>query len=468
MTRDDRMSLGTFVYTFGYNPAGWLHPGAGSARATDFEHLLRIARLSEEAAFDFMFMADSPAAAIGDPDALSRQPNKMDRFEPLSLISALATHTERLGFVATASTSYYEPYNLARIFSSIDHLSGGRAGWNVVTSDHNETGYNYGREGLDPHEVRYARGAEFVDVVFGLWDSWEPDAVLADRETGRYHDPSRLHTLDHHGEHFSVRGPLNISATPQGRPVIAQAGGSEAGIELAARTAEVVFSLASNLERSQAFYARLKSRMAAFGREESELKVMPGVILTVGETKAEAQAKVDFLLDNLHPDVGRTMVGEFLEADLSGVALDERVPESVIPEQPRGSKALFEELADFVRQGKTLGELIRLYGEKHTGNGLTGTPETVADFMQEWFEARAADGFIVMTPTLPAGLEDVTRLLVPELRRRGLFRDAYTGSTLREHLGLATPVNRYAAARAESGGSASPTPSPVPTESRAS
>lgn len=448
MTRDDQMKLGTFVYTFGYNPAGWLHPDSGTSTATDFAHLRNIARISEDAAFDFLFLADSPAAAIGDAEALSRQPNKMDRFEPLSLLSALAVSTERLGLVATASTSYYEPYNIARIFSSIDHLSAGRAAWNVVTSDHNETGYNYGREGLDPHEERYARGKEFVDVAFGLWDTWEPDAVLADRGEGKYHDESKVHTLDHDGAYFKVRGPLNISSSPQGRPVIAQAGGSEAGMELAAETADVVFSLASNLERSKSFYADLKSRMQRFGRSEDDLKVMPGVVLTVGETQQQAQAKVDFLLDNLHPDVGRTMLGEFLEADLHGLPLDEQIPAHAIPENPRGSKAMFEEVLSFVRQGKTLGELIRLYGEKHTGNGLTGTPEMIADFMEEWFTERAADGFIVMAPALPSGLEDFTRLVVPELRRRGLFREQYEGTTLREHLGIPTPVNRHAAARA--------------------
>lgn len=441
--RDGAMKLGTFVYTFGYNPAGWLHPGSGDRRATDFAQLLQVARISEDAAFDFLFMADSPAAAVGDPAALSRQPTKMDRLEPLSAISALAVQTERLGLVATASTSYYEPYNLARIFSSVDHLSGGRACWNVVTSDHDETGYNFGRNGLDPHAERYARGREFVDVVFGLWDGWEPGAVIADRDSGRYHDETKVHPLDHVGENFRVRGPLNISATPQGRPVIAQAGGSEPGMELAAETAEIVFRLASNLQRSKAFYADLKGRMARFGRHPDDLKIMPGVVVTVGETQAQAQAKVDYLLDRLHPDVGRTMLGEFLEADLRDVPLDEQIPGHLIPETPRGSQAMFAEVLEFVSQGKTLGELIRLYGEKHTGNGVTGTPEHVADFFEEWYEEEAADGFIVMAPTLPSGLEDFTSLVVPELRRRGLFREKYEGTTLREHLGVATPVNRY-------------------------
>jgi FMN-dependent oxidoreductase (nitrilotriacetate monooxygenase family) len=253
MARQDKLKLGTFVYTFGFHPASWLHPASSVHGATDFSHLLNVAKVSEAAKLDFIFMADSPAAGVGDADALARQPTKMNRFEPLSLLSALSVSTENLGLVATVSTSYYEPFNVARIFASIDHLSGGRVCWNVVTSDHNETGYNFNREGLDPHALRYERGAEFVDVVFGLWDSFEADALLLDRESGVYYDKTKHHTLNHKGKYFQVRGPLNIARSPQGRPIIAQAGGSEAGIELAARTAEVVFSLASNIDRNRAF-----------------------------------------------------------------------------------------------------------------------------------------------------------------------------------------------------------------------
>ncbi|TQX84198.1 MULTISPECIES: LLM class flavin-dependent oxidoreductase [unclassified Rhizobium] len=447
MARHDKLKLGTFVYTFGFHPAAWLHPDSDVNGANEFSHFLNIARLSEEAKFDFMFLADSAASAVGDADALARQPTKMNRFEPTSLLSALAVTTTHLGLVGTVSTSYYEPYNVARIFASIDQLSKGRACWNVVTSDHNETGYNFNREGLDPHAVRYERGTEFVDVVFGLWDSFERDALLRDRESGIYYDKDKLHTLDHKGKHFQVRGPLNIAGSPQGRPVIAQAGGSEAGMDLAARTAEVVFGLASNIDRSRAFYKNVKGRMAAYGRSEDDLKIMPGVVLNVGATMAEAQAKVDFMIDKLHPDVGRLMLSEFLEADLTGVPLDQPFPMDLLPTTPRGSKALFDELVDFVNKGHTVGELVRHYAEKHTGNGITGTPTQIADFMEEWFETRAADGFILMFPTLPSSLTDFTELVLPELRRRGLFREEYEGPTLRENLGLSMPVNRYTAAR---------------------
>jgi FMN-dependent oxidoreductase (nitrilotriacetate monooxygenase family) len=444
MQRKDQMKLGTFIYTYGYNPASWRHPGSPVNASNNFAHMLNVAQLSEQGKFDFVFLADSPAAGVGAPAALSRLPNKMNRFEPLSLLSALAVSTDRIGLAATVSTSYYEPYNVARIFASIEHLSGGRACWNVVTSDHQETGYNYNREGLAPHAERYERAREFVEVAFGLWDGWERDALLLDREAGLYFDENKVHTLNHKGKHFQVRGPLNIARSPQGRPVIAQAGGSPAGIELAAETAEVVFSLASNFDKNKAFYDTLKGRMPAYGRTPDQLKIMPGLMVHVGRTAAEAQDKVDFLAKKLHPAVGLQMLSEFLEADLADVELDAPFPEDRLPETPKGSKALFESLTAFVRQGHTVRELIRLYAEKQTGNGIKGTPSQIADFMQEWFEGGAADGFILLLPTLPASLQDFVELVVPELQRRGLFRTDYAGATLRSHLGLAEPVNRYA------------------------
>ncbi|NDV49205.1 MULTISPECIES: LLM class flavin-dependent oxidoreductase [unclassified Salipiger] len=448
MSRPDQLKLGTFVYTFGFHPAAWLHPGSDVHGANDLTHLKKVAQISEAAKLDFMFFADSPAAAIGDPAALARQPTKMNRFEPITAITALSQHTEKLGFVATASTSYYEPYNIARLFASADHMSGGRMCWNVVTSDHDETGYNYNREGLPPHAERYERCEEFVDVVFGLWDSYEPDALLLDRDSGIYHDQHKLHELNHNGKHFQVRGPLNIARTPQGRPVIAQAGGSEPGMELAARTAEMVFSLASNIEKNRAFYANVKGRMAKYGRHEDDLKIMPGIVINVGETEAEAEAKAQQLVDLMHPDVGLLMLQEFLEADLRGVDLDRPFPMERMPQKAKGSKALFDELKEFVTQGHTMRELITHYARRHTGNGLTGTPVQIADFMQEWFETRAADGFILMFPTLPSSLEDFTRLVVPELRRRGLFREEYEAGTLRGNLGISEPGNRYTLSRA--------------------
>ncbi|GGG69999.1 monooxygenase [Salipiger pallidus] len=447
MARDDKLKLGTFVYTFGFHPAAWLHPESDVNGANDIAHLANVAKISEAAKLDFMFFADSPAAAIGHPDALARQPTKMNRFEPITAITALSMVTEKLGFVATASTSYYEPYNIARLYASADHISGGRMCWNVVTSDHDETGYNYNREGLDPHADRYARGEEFLDVVFGLWDSFEDDALLLDRENGVYHDKDKLHQLDHKGEHFQVRGPLNIARTPQGRPVIAQAGGSERGRELAARTAEIAFSLASNIDKNAAFYADVKGRMAKYGRNPDDLKIMPGIVVNVGRTREEAEARAQEMVDHMHPEVGLLMLQEFLETDLHGADLDAPFPMDRMPAKAKGSEAMFAEVKEFVEQGHTLRDLITHYARKHTGNGLTGSYMEVADYMQEWFEARAADGFILMFPTLPASLRDFAELVVPELQRRGIFREEYEGSTLRENLGLSWPENRYTLAR---------------------
>ena len=447
MARTDKLKLGTFVYTFGFHPAAWLHPGSDVTGANNIEHLAKVAKISEEAALDCMFFADSPASAIGHPEALARQPTKMNRFEPITAITALSMTTSHLGFVATASTSYYEPYNIARLFASADHISGGRMCWNVVTSDHDETGYNYNREGLDPHADRYDRGEEFLDVVLGLWDSFEDDALLLDRAAGLYHDKDKLHQLDHKGAHFQVRGPLNIARTPQGRPVIAQAGGSERGRELAARTAEIAFSLGSNIEKNKAFYADVKGRMAKYGRDPSDLKIMPGIVINVGETRAEAEARAQELVDVMHPEVGLLMLQEFLETDLHGADLDAPFPMDRMPAKAKGSVAMFAGVKEFVEQGHSLRELITHYARAHTGNGLTGSYIEVADFMQQWFEEEAADGFILMCPTLPSSLEDFTRLVVPELRRRGLFREGYEGRTLRENLGLSFPANRYTAAR---------------------
>ncbi len=454
MARTDKMKLATFIYSYGNNPAAWRHPGSPVDAGNNFAHMLNVAKLSERGKFDFMFLADSPAAAVGSWEALKRLPHKMNRFEPLTLLSALAVTTERIGLAATLSTSYYEPYNVARLFASLDHLSKGRACWNVVTSDHDETGYNFNREGLDPHAVRYERAREFLDVCCGLWDGWEKDALLNDRAGGVYLDDSRVHVLNHRGKHFKVRGPLNLARSPQARPVIAQAGGSPAGIELAAQSAEVVFTRSAGLERNRDFYATLKGRMARYGRRPDQLSIMPGLPVHVGETRAEVAAKVRFLHDNLHPAVGLQMLSEFLEVDLSDVPLDRPFPRDRLPETPKGSKALFELVREFVLGGHTVGELIRLYAEKQTGGGVHGTPTEVADYMEEWFVGGAADGFILQMPTLPSALEDFVRLVVPELQRRGLFRTDYAGMTLRDHLGLDEPANRFTAARAQAAASA--------------
>ncbi|MCB8878664.1 LLM class flavin-dependent oxidoreductase [Acidisoma cellulosilytica] len=447
MARSDKLALGTFIFSYGSHPAGWLHPGSQVDANNSFAHMLNVAKLSEQGRFDFMFLADSPAASVGNPAALKRMPHKMNRFEPLTLLSALAVATDRIGLAATLSTSYYEPYNVARLFGSLDHLSGGRACWNVVTSDHDETGYNYNREGLPPHAERYERAREFLDVCCGLWDGWEKDALLMDREAGVYYDEDLVHTLNHKGKHFQVRGPLNIARSPQGRPVIAQAGGSPAGIELAAQSAEIIFARAAGFDGTKQFYDKVKGRMAAYGRPRDQLKIMPGFTATVGETEAEAQAKVQFLAEKMHPIVGLHLLGEFMEADLTDLALDKPFPLERLPDAPKGSKALFDDVREFVSSNRPVGELIKIYAARVASSGIVGTPTQIADVMEEWFVGEACDGFILQMPALPADLEDFVKLVVPELQRRGLLRRDYEGKTLRDHLGLADPVNRYESLR---------------------
>ena len=398
------MHLGWFT---NYLTPDWNGPWSGRSSETwlsgDFH--VNVAKRLEEACFDYLLLEDSSFVSntyAGNFELELKQMSRAPKNDPMPLAAAIARETRHLGVVVTANTSFYPPFLLARLIRTLDHLTKGRIGWNVVTGAPDQALANYGlapgtsevdgvrrdsgRGGdhLSDHDRRYDRADEFVRLVIALWESWDEDAIIADRANDRYIESSRVHTVDFEGEWFRSRGPLNNPPSPQYRPVIAQAGGSERGRELAARTAEIVFRLASNIDRNRAFYKNVKDRMPAFGRDPNDLKIMPGVVLNVGETEAEAQAKVDYMLDKLHPEVGLLMLQEFLEADLSGIEFDKPFPMDRLPETPRGSKALFDELTDFVRSGKTVGELVRHYAEKHTGNGITGTPKQIADFMEEW------------------------------------------------------------------------------------
>lgn len=444
MKRNDKIKLGAFVYAWGYHPAAWLHPDSDVNAGNDIKQLIKYAEIAEDGKLDFMFFADNPSAMSGRPEALARQPSRMNRWEPITTITALSQHTRHLGFISTASTSFFEPYNVARMFASVDHISHGRAGWNVVTSDGDESGYNFGQDGLAPHAERYARCEEFIDVVTGLWDTWEDDALILDRTTGIYHDKDKVHSLGHVGEHFKVRGPLNVARPPQGHPVISQAGGSEEGKELAARTADVAFSLSGDITRMKTFYDDVKARLARYGRTPDSLKVLAGITVYVGKTHEEAEAKAQQMVDLVHPDVGLLMMSKFLEVDLTDVDLDAPFPMDRLPKTPKGSRALFDDVVQVVQSGGTLRELLELYAREFTGGSITGTPEDVADHIEAWFEAEAVDGFMLMSPTLPASLKDFTELVVPELQKRGLFRTEYEGETLRENLGLDRPRNRFA------------------------
>ncbi|MFB9981307.1 LLM class flavin-dependent oxidoreductase [Mesorhizobium kowhaii] len=440
MSAKRQINLGVFVYPYGHSRGGWLLPTVPKNAATDVEYHRELARTAERGTLDFMFYADGPV--FQDIGGNGRAPHGVNKLEPVTLITALSCATSKLGFIATVSTSYSEPFNVARQFAAADHISKGRIGWNVVTTDSQHAAANFGGETIAP-EDRYARAREFVDVAFGLWDSFEPGAVTADRESAVYLDVSKVHPLNFQGKHLSVRGPLDVERSPQGRPVIAQAGGSEDGLELAAMSADVVFSVANNPEKARETRLSIRERAAKYNRSPDEIKFLPGLSIIAGATDAEAQAKLDLLVNTMPPAMGMASLSMFLGVDLSSVALDEPFPVEILPEKPKASSALFEAYVAFVKQGKTLRQLIRLFAEKQLGNGVTGSAQRVADTLEEWLAAEAADGFILMFPMLPTGLEDFVTFVVPELRRRGIFREDYESDHLRGNLGLRYPENRH-------------------------
>jgi FMN-dependent oxidoreductase (nitrilotriacetate monooxygenase family) len=440
-----QMKLGAFFHPTGHHVASWLHPDAQADAGTNFRHYLELAQMSEAAKFDLMFLADALAVRDGNLEALSRWPQYMAYFEPITLLSAIASQTSRIGLVATATTSYNEPYNVARKFGSLDHISGGRAGWNVVTSANLSEAFNFGREAHYEHGERYDRALEFTEVVFGLWDSWEDDAFLRDRATSRYFDPTKLHTLNHKGEHFSVRGPLNVARPPQGRPVIFQAGSSDVGRELAARTAEAVFTPQHSLDGAQEFYRDLKGRMAKYGRSPGHLKVMPGLNPIVGRTEQEAHEKHRYLQSLIHPDVGLELLSNALaDFDLRPYDLDGPLPEAAFSVVPKGSTTSFRNVLRWAREEHlTIRQLYQRFAGARGQRTVIGSPTQIVDQMEEWFVKRGVDGFLIQPSHLPGGLRDFISLVIPELQERGLFRTEYEGPTLRDQLGLPRPPSRY-------------------------
>jgi FMN-dependent oxidoreductase (nitrilotriacetate monooxygenase family) len=439
MSRDRQLHLGAFMRPVGIHTAWWRYPGGYPDANFSFEHLAHFARRLEAAKFDAFFMADH-LAVMNMPVAALRRSATVTSFDPLTLLPALAVLTERIGLIATASTTYNEPYHVARKFASLDHISKGRAGWNLVTSGNPDEALNFGRNAHLDHATRYARAREFFDVVTGLWDSFADDAFTMDPASGLFFDPARMHVLDHRGDFLKVKGPLNIARPVQGWPVIVQAGASEAGRQIAAETAEMVFGSGSTLEAAQAFYADVKGRMPAAGRDPEQLKILPGCFVVLGETDDEAQAKKRRLDELVHPDSGLANLSVRLGVDATGFDLDAPLPE--IPET-NASRSGQAQIVDYARRtGATVRELARKVGG-YGGLQMVGTPARIADRMEEWLETRACDGFNVMFPFVPRGLDDVVDRLVPELQRRGLFRRDYAGTTLRDHLGLKRPANRF-------------------------
>jgi FMN-dependent oxidoreductase (nitrilotriacetate monooxygenase family) len=372
--------------------------------------------------------------------AALRRSATVTSFDPLTLLPALAVVTEHLGLIATASTTYNEPYHIARKFASLDHISGGRAGWNLVTTSNPDAAANFGLEEHAEHDERYRRAREFYDVVTGLWDSWADDAFIRDVSSGIYFDPARMHVLDHKGEFLSVRGPLNIARPIQGWPVIVQAGASEAGRQIAAETAEVIFGSSRTMQDGQRFYADVKGRMERLGRSRDHLKILPGALVFVGETLAKAREKKARLDGLVHPDSGIPNLSIRLGVDASGFDLDAPLPDIPETNASRSGRQTLLELAR--RENMTVRQLAQLVGG-YGGLQMVGTPAMIADQMEEWLATEACDGFNVMFPSVPGGLDDFVDQVVPELQRRGLFRREYEGATLRENLGLPRPDNRF-------------------------
>jgi FMN-dependent oxidoreductase (nitrilotriacetate monooxygenase family) len=435
-----QLILGAFMRPVSIHTAAWRYPGAHADGNFNFAHAQRYIRSLEAARFHAFFMADH-LAVMNMPMAALKRSATVTSFDPLTLLPALATCTEHIGLIATASTTYNDPWHIARKFASLDHLSGGRAGWNMVTSANPDEAQNFGREAHPDHAERYRRARDFHTAVTALWDSWADDAFVRDAESGVFFDPARMHVPDHRGEFLRVRGPLNIARPPQGWPVIVQAGSSEAGQALAAETAELVFSVQNSLADAQRFYAALKARVAAAGRDPEHVKILPGAFVVVGDTVAEARA-IKARLDGLvHPDSGLATLAVTLGCDVSGFELDAPLPP--IPDSNASKSQRDKLVAMAAREGMTVRQLAQYVGGSFGTLEFVGTASTIADDMETWLETRACDGFNVMFPFLPGGLDDFTRKVVPELQRRGVFQREYAGRTLRENLGLPRPANRF-------------------------
>jgi alkanesulfonate monooxygenase len=439
MSTTRQLRLGAFMRPASIHTGAWRYPGAYPDANFNFVHLRRFAQRLEAAKFDAFFMADHMAVLNMPMDALKRS-HTATSFEPFTLLSALSQATEHIGLVATGSTTFDAPYHIARRFASLDHISGGRAGWNIVTTSNPDAALNFGMDDHMEHGERYRRAREFYDVVTGLWDSWADDAFIRDTQSGIFFDPDKLHVLAHKGKYLSVRGPLNIARPVQGWPVIVQAGASDAGRQLAAETAEAVFTAQSNLAAGREFYADVKGRMEKAGRSRDHMKILPACFVVVGDTLEAARAKrarLDSLVNYANAIASLSIA---LGHDASKFDPDGPLPE--IPES-NASKSGRQRAIDLAAREKlTVRELAQRLGG-YSGLAMVGTPETIADEMQEWLETDASDGFTVMFPYLPGGLDDFVDRVVPELQRRGIFRRDYEGKTLRENLGLPRPKNRF-------------------------
>jgi len=438
MKQKRQLHLNLFIQSRGHHEASWRHPGSSPLALTDIEYFRDLARRAEAGFFDSIFLADTLALMDTVGQAASTW------LEPITTLAAIAGSTTRIGLIATASTTYSEPFNLARQFGSLDHISGGRVGWNIVTSWLAAAARNYGGEGLVSHDERYARGEEFVQVVKALWDSWADDAVLDDRASGRYARPDRIRPIDHEGKFYRVAGPLNMPRGPQGRPVFVQAGSSETGRRFAARHAEAVFTAQMEKRTAQEFYSDLKALAVAAGRPPEQVLILPGLSPVVGSTEAEARRLAEDLNDLTYPEVGRKRLsGRFGGHDFSHLPLDKPLtPEDFpSPGTVQAARSRTEVIVGLVRRERfTLRQLLAYLAGARGHYVTAGTPEQIADLIENWFVEGAADGFNLMPPLLPSLLDVFIAEVVPVLQKRGLFRTCYEGSTLRDHFGLPRPA----------------------------
>ena len=439
MTQKKRqLALNVFVQRFGHHPAAWRLPSSTDSGRPDLNWYINTVRLAEAAKFDAFFMADF----IGRPAQLGPDAGKLPngyQFEPFTLLSALATHTNRIGLIATVNTNYEHPYNLARRFSSLDHISGGRAGWNIVSSFSPHTAENFGIDDGRDHGERYERAAEFVDLSKALWDSWDDDAFDApNRQTGQFFEPHAAHPVHYAGEHLKSDSLLDLPRPIQGYPVFVQAGNSETGREFAAKYAEIIYASATSLDIAKAYYADVKRRLAKYGRDEDQIKVTPGLSVVVATSDQEAQDKFGELQSRV--DFSNLEFGGF---DLSAYPLDGPLPD--LPYQvPENGRGRFQQQLDLARrENLTIRQLVLRFRVNRGHVQAIGSVKTVADLIEQWFVEKGADGFNVVPPSLPGGFVDFVNLVVPELQRRGLFRTEYEGKTLRDHLGLHRPANQH-------------------------
>jgi FMN-dependent oxidoreductase (nitrilotriacetate monooxygenase family) len=433
------LHLNAFLMSTGHHEASWRLAESDPYANTDVAHYQRLAQIAERGKLDSVFFADSPVL-FSD---VGRRPS--GALEPTVLLTAIAAVTTHIGLIATASTTYNDPYNLARRFASVDHVSNGRAGWNVVTTAGPDAARNFGLDDQPSHAARYERAAEFLEVAQKLWDSWDDDAALADKESGVWGDNTKVRTIDHIGQHFRVRGPLNVPRSPQGHPLIVQAGSSEDGRSFAAQYAEAVFTAQQTRPDAQQFYADMKRRAAAVGRDPSGMKILPGIVPVIGSTEAEATRLERELDDLIKPEHARLQLAKTLRVSPDDLALDAQLPDALPDEDEiEGAKSRYTLIVNLARRERlTVRQLIGRLGGGRGHRTFSGTPEQVVEAIVDWFDHGAADGFNIMPAALPSGLEVFVDQVVPLLVKRGLFRAEYDGVTLRDHYGLSRPVSRY-------------------------